>query len=78
MKQSKRYADRTLRVKRSYRASESHKNPLKISQQIYRRHPQGCGYTNSARLRGLKLLQPAYAGFVCLATRFSRHPQGCG
>ncbi len=31
-------------------------------------HPEGCGYTNEAREGGLKLLKPAKAGFVCVAT----------
>ena len=31
-------------------------------------HPEGCGYTNQARFSGLKLLKPAKAGFVCVAT----------
>ncbi len=34
-------------------------------------HPEGCGYTNQARQSGLKLLKPAFAGFVCVATPFS-------
>jgi hypothetical protein len=33
-----------------------------------RRHPQGCGYTNEARPGGLKLLKPAFPGFVCVGT----------
>ncbi len=38
--------------------------------QIYADTHQGCGYKNEARLRRLKLLKPAKAGFVCVATPF--------
>jgi hypothetical protein len=36
--------------------------------QIYTNTQQGCGCTNQAREGGLKLLKPAKAGFVCVAT----------